>query len=140
MSIRNARLGQRPRQRLAGKVRMAPRLRDRADVGKLTDLVGVQKREEVVERARRVPDRIDRHVAVIFAFTEAGKTSPRLPGPARNTPSLSAAERYRRSRARGSATEGGRFVPAGSRARASSPPWEGWSATPPAASPPARSA
>src|ERR1044071_7732754 len=104
MTIGNAGLRQRPRQRLAGKVRVPPRLLHSADVGQLADLLSVQEREEGVEGAGRVSDRVDRHGLVIFAFTDAGRTSPRLPGPARNTPSFNAADRYRRSRARVSAT------------------------------------
>ena len=52
--------------------------------------------------------------------SDLGRTSPRLPRPVRHVPSSAVAERYRRSRARVSATYSSRLVSSRSRACASS--------------------
>src|SRR5258708_5435204 len=114
-------------------MRMTTRLGHRAHVGELRDAVRLQQLDELVERTRRMTDRVDGHdsapksstgaggagarsivcsgrpgarwatAATKRARTAAGSTSPRLPFPIRHAPSFTVADRYRRSRARVSA-------------------------------------
>src|SRR6185437_14324710 len=61
MPIADARVGERPVQRLAVELRMAAREGKAPDVGDGLDGGAAQQRDEVAERARRMPDGENRH-------------------------------------------------------------------------------
>ena len=63
---------QRRGQRIGRKMRMPSRARDRSDVHKLLDAVGGQQLDEIIQRARRMPNGVDHRLMALRLRAQAG--------------------------------------------------------------------